>query len=71
MKTKILLITLLLFASFLKAQTGISIVNFSGVDNLVNNFLTTWNINGAGVAITKNGKLIYNRGFGFSDQSNS
>ena len=71
MKSKALLIALFLFASFLKAQTGISIANFSGVDNLINNFLTTWNIDGAGVAITKNGKLIYNRGFGFSDQSNS
>ena len=72
MPKKILLVSyLLLFTFIAKSQTGISISNFNGVDNLVNNFLSTWNIEGGEVAITKNGKLIYNRGFGYADQSSS
>lgn len=66
--SKIILISFLLFTTILKAQTGVSFANFDEVDNKINNFLSTWNINSAGVAITKNGKLIYNKGFGFSNQ---
>jgi CubicO group peptidase (beta-lactamase class C family) len=39
----------------------------SAVDDQISAFLGTWNIPGASVAITKNGEMIYNKGFGFSD----
>lgn len=61
----------LLFAFGLKSQTGVQIDNFNNVDKLVNNFISTWNINGGSVAISKDGKLIYNKAFGFSDMKNS
>lgn len=67
MQNRILLIAFLLFTSILEAQKGVSFTNFNGVDNQINNFLDTWDLNGAGVAITKDGKLIYNKGFGYSD----
>jgi CubicO group peptidase (beta-lactamase class C family) len=49
------------------AQTGISIPQMVQSDNLINNFLTTYNIPGAVVAIAKDGKIVYNRAFGYSD----
>lgn len=52
----------------MKAQTGVTFENFKSVDSVVHNFLNAWNISGAEVAITKDGKLIYNKGFGFSDR---
>ncbi|HEY0030286.1 MAG TPA: serine hydrolase domain-containing protein [Bacteroidia bacterium] len=71
MTFRITLFTLLLSASYMKGQTGVSTADFNGADKLISNFLSTWEIPGAGVAITKNGKLIYNKGFGFSDRANA
>lgn len=68
MKNRIALIICLLFTALLKAQTGVSIDNFIKVDDQITDFMKTWNIPGSEVAITKNGKLIYNKGFGYSDQ---
>ncbi|MDX2245817.1 MAG: serine hydrolase [Bacteroidia bacterium] len=58
----LLLIGLLCVRSF--AQTGIAVPQMSNCDNLVNNFLTQFNIPGATFAMAKNGKLVYMRGFG-------
>jgi CubicO group peptidase (beta-lactamase class C family) len=40
---------------------------YSGVEKTVASFMRRWSIEGASVAISKNGKLIYARGFGFAD----
>ena len=40
---------------------------FEGVEKTVNAFLRKWSIAGASIAIAKDGKLIYARGFGYSD----
>jgi CubicO group peptidase (beta-lactamase class C family) len=40
---------------------------FAGVEKTVNSFLKKWSIAGASIAITKDGKLIYARGFGYAD----
>lgn len=47
-----------------KAQTGIPIPTMTTCDNLVNNFLATYNIPSATFALAKDGKLVYMRGFG-------
>jgi CubicO group peptidase (beta-lactamase class C family) len=52
-----------------RAQTGIASPTMYKTDTLIQNFLKTWNIPGATVAITRNGKLIYNRAFGYADQA--
>ncbi|MFT3934349.1 MAG: serine hydrolase [Chitinophagaceae bacterium] len=58
----------LLFAlQFLNGQTGIPVPQMTQTDNLINNFLTSYGIPGATVAIAKDGKIIYMRGFGYSD----
>ncbi|MEM9986691.1 MAG: serine hydrolase, partial [Bacteroidota bacterium] len=46
------------------AQTGIPIPGMSHCDQLVNNFLSTYDIPGATFAMAKDGKLVYARGFG-------
>lgn len=40
------------------------------VDRLIANFLVDKKINGASVAISKDGKLVYAKGFGYSDKEN-
>ncbi|MBA3970611.1 MAG: beta-lactamase family protein, partial [Bacteroidetes bacterium] len=39
------------------------------VDQQIIKFMKLWNITGGAVAITKDGKTIYNKGFGYSDQN--
>jgi CubicO group peptidase (beta-lactamase class C family) len=40
---------------------------FNICENTINSFLHKWTIAGASVAIAKNGKLIYAKGFGYAD----
>jgi CubicO group peptidase (beta-lactamase class C family) len=40
---------------------------FYGVEKTVDSFLRKWSIEGASIAIAKDGKLIFARGFGFAD----
>jgi CubicO group peptidase (beta-lactamase class C family) len=40
---------------------------FAGVEKTVNAFLRKWSIAGASIAIAKDGKLIFARGFGYAD----
>ncbi len=47
-----------------KAQTGPNISEFTPVDADIVAFLKRWKIQGASVAIVKDGKLLYARGFG-------
>jgi CubicO group peptidase (beta-lactamase class C family) len=41
--------------------------DFPEADNLVNSFLHNWSIAGASIAVAKDGKLIYAKGFGYAD----
>jgi CubicO group peptidase (beta-lactamase class C family) len=40
---------------------------FAGAEKTVNGFLRKWSIAGASLAIAKDGKLVFARGFGFAD----
>jgi CubicO group peptidase (beta-lactamase class C family) len=62
----ILLITCM--HSFVNAQTGIGVPSFHACDSLVQAFITKWSIPGATVALAKDGKLVYMRGFGVADR---
>jgi CubicO group peptidase (beta-lactamase class C family) len=42
--------------------------DITAIDNSVNNFLTKYNIPGASLAVSKNGKLVYAKGYGVADQ---
>lgn len=64
-----LLITFSLVAidSKLIAQTGIPVPSMSNCDLLVEDFLDTYEIPGATMALARNGKLVYLRAFGNAD----
>jgi CubicO group peptidase (beta-lactamase class C family) len=40
---------------------------FAGCDKIMGSFMKKWTIEGASVAISKNGKLVFAKGFGFAD----
>ena len=43
------------------------VAEFEGCERIVESFMKKWTIEGASVAISKNGKLVFARGFGFAD----
>ncbi|MEO7766316.1 MAG: serine hydrolase [Ferruginibacter sp.] len=48
-------------------QTGIAVPQMAASDNIIKNFLSTYGIPGATVAIAKDGKIVYLRAFGYSN----
>jgi CubicO group peptidase (beta-lactamase class C family) len=44
---------------------------FAGFERTISSFMHRWEIAGASVAVAKDGKLIYARGFGFADKVNN
>lgn len=50
--------------------SGIEVPELSAFDLKVNKFMQDWSIPGGSIALSKNGKLIYARGFGFGDKEN-
>lgn len=44
---------------------------FESVEKTINSFLRNWSIAGASVAIAKDGRLIYSKGFGFADTASN
>lgn len=42
---------------------------FASTEKTINSFLKKWSIAGASVAISKNGKLVFAKGFGYADTS--
>src|ERR1700733_13097314 len=57
----------MVFASVCKSQTGVYNKTFAAADSLIENFMQKYSIGAGEVAITKDGKLVYNRAFGFSN----
>jgi CubicO group peptidase (beta-lactamase class C family) len=49
------------------SQTGIPVPTMTATDNLITTFLNNNSIPGATVAIAKDGKIVYNRAFGYAD----
>ena len=49
------------------SQTGIPVPQMTASDNLINNFITKYSLPGGTVAITKDGKIVYLRAFGYQD----
>ncbi len=51
-----------------EGQTGLDVPEMRDVDFKISKFLSDWNVPGASVAISKEGRLVYARGFGFADK---
>jgi CubicO group peptidase (beta-lactamase class C family) len=63
--TNIYVLTLINLSLF--AQTGIHVPEMEDVDTTILDFMETWDVPGASVAISKEGRLVYARGFGFAN----
>jgi CubicO group peptidase (beta-lactamase class C family) len=61
-----LIVFLTVALPFANGQTNIKDVTFKA-DSLITAFMHTWNLKGGSVAVTKDGKLIYNQAFGYAD----
>jgi CubicO group peptidase (beta-lactamase class C family) len=57
------------FALPIIAQTGIAVPSMSQCDTQMQTFMTNYQIPGATFALTRNGKLIYMRGFGNANKA--
>ena len=62
-------IAFMVFALPIFAQTGIPAGSMSQCDTQMQTFMANYQIPGATLAITKNGKLVYMRAFGTADQA--
>ncbi len=68
MKIKLIYLTgLLLFCLPSFAQTGVYVPQLAGFDDAMNNILSDYNIPGGQLAVTYQGRLVYNRGFGLAN----
>jgi len=66
--------SLLLFVSCKKSEpspspTPTTQTDIAAVDNKVASLMTTYNIPGASLAVSKNGKLVYIKGYGVADKT--
>ena len=50
------------------AQTGVFVPEMVNVDAVFSNFMNDWNIPGGSIAIVKDGRLVYARGFGYANK---
>lgn len=66
-KVQLVCLWLLILLKNSGAQTGASVPELETVDQAVLKFMKQWNLPGASVAIAKDGKLVYARGFGYAD----
>jgi CubicO group peptidase (beta-lactamase class C family) len=56
-----------LFVFSTHAQTGVYVPDLADFDAAMLNLISTYNVPGAQLAITYQGRLVYNRGFGFAN----
>ena len=63
----IVFIALITLAQNAQAQTGMHVPELANFDAAMLELLDDYNVPGGQLAITRNGKLVYNRGFGFAD----
>ena len=67
MRHFLLALSAILLITISDAQSGIPVPSMVQSDVLIKNFLTTYEIPGATVAIAKEGKIVYMRAFGYAD----
>ncbi|MET0392826.1 MAG: serine hydrolase domain-containing protein, partial [Chitinophagaceae bacterium] len=63
----IVLISFLLICQHAKAQTGLYVPELANFDTAMMKLMSQFGIPGGQLAITYQGRLVYNRGFGYAD----
>lgn len=66
---KLFTLFLVLFSYQVSAQTGILVPQLTAADAAIGQFVQRWDVLGASVAICRNGRLVYARGFGAADRA--
>ena len=51
--------------------TGTAVPGMESYDQVISDFMRTYSIPGGAVAVMRDGRLIYARGFGYADVSNN
>ncbi len=64
---RLLFLSLFFGTQITLAQTGLNIPQLTNFDTAMNGLLKRYNVPGGQLAITRYGRLIYNRGFGYAD----
>ena len=64
---KFLLLFIIILKISVKAQTGVFVPELTLFDDKINSIMNKYEINGGQLAITYEGRLVYNRGFGLAD----
>lgn len=67
--TKIAFLFLLFLNLGIKAQTGLYVPQLANFDEAMLNLISQYNVPGGELAITYQGRLVYNRGFGYADKT--
>ena len=65
-----LIIFALLFFVNTYGQNNEPVTNLNGLEPYIENAMKEWSVQGCAVAIVKNGKVIFSKGFGFRDVKN-
>ncbi len=65
------LVALTFLAFIVRGQTGIDLQQYQEFNSTMEKFLKDWKITGGSAAVTKDGRLIFNRSFGFANKENT
>ena len=49
--------------------TGVNVPQLSGLDTVVTNWTQKYGVNAATLAVSRNGRLVYEKGYGYQDQN--
>jgi CubicO group peptidase (beta-lactamase class C family) len=71
MKNRLLNILLIIVFVFSVNAFAQEDLNLNGYEQYVESAMKDWNVKGCAVAIVKNGKIVYTKGFGFRDVKNN
>jgi CubicO group peptidase (beta-lactamase class C family) len=63
----LLLLICLFLPAHLQAQSGSTPANLNGFDSFIEQVMKDWHVPGLAVAIVKDGKVVYSKGFGYRD----
>lgn len=68
-KNLALILGIVFFSGAVSAQTGVYVPELAKFDTAMQNLLNSYNVPGGQLAITYQGRLVYNRGFGYANTS--
>lgn len=65
----LVLFSVIIFNMHVNAQTGLYVPELAAFDDAMLDLMSDYNVPGGQLAITYHGRLVYNRGFGYADET--